>query len=120
MVGRSLAARADTELRENGGHVVVDPAGCAARAVSVVDAWHGRGVGTSLVRALRDRARTAGIRELVPDVMAENAPMLHVLRRELPAQRTVPGGRDHRSPGPLPRASMVKGAVITLPSASRN
>lgn len=70
------------------GRLVTDNDGVAELAVSVVDAWQGHGVGTRLVRALVDHARTAGVREIVAEVMADNAAMLRVLRRELPVQRT--------------------------------
>lgn len=61
-------------------------------AVSVVDAWQGRGVGTRIVRVLRERAAAHGVRELVADVLAENRAMLAVLRRELPAHRLERSG----------------------------
>ena len=42
--------------------------GRAELAVEVVDAWHGRGVGTALLRAARERATTLGYSELVAEV----------------------------------------------------
>ncbi len=58
--------------------------GRAELAVEVVDAWHGRGVGTALVRAVARRAVGLGHTELVAEVLAENAAMLALLRREFP------------------------------------
>jgi RimJ/RimL family protein N-acetyltransferase len=42
-------------------------------AVEVVDAWHRQGVGTRLVQAVCALGRSAGIREVYADVLAENA-----------------------------------------------
>jgi len=49
-------------------------------AVLVADDWHGRGIGTLLLEELTGRARRAGIREIVGDVLAHNAGMLRVVR----------------------------------------
>lgn len=46
-----------------------DQAECA---IVVTDAWHGRGVGTELMRSLGVAARRSGIRELVGASLAEN------------------------------------------------
>jgi GNAT superfamily N-acetyltransferase len=66
--------------------VRTDPAGTAELAVEVVDACHRRGVGTALVRALRERAVALGYDTLVAEVLAENGAMLGLLRREFPAR----------------------------------
>jgi RimJ/RimL family protein N-acetyltransferase len=90
------------------------PAAAAARdaadiALTVVDAWQGRGVGLTLARELL-RRRPPGITRLVTTVSADNAPALALLSRlgtgirrpdsrgtyevtvELPAETTAPGG----------------------------
>jgi GNAT superfamily N-acetyltransferase len=73
--------------------VVLGP-GRAELAVEVVDAWHGRGVGTRLVRAARDRAVELGYRELVAEVLAENFAMLTVMRQVFPIVRTSRVGSE--------------------------
>ena len=60
-------------------------------AVSVVDDWQGRGVGTSLLRCLAGRAREEGISRFKGMMLATNVEMLDLARRLGPA-RVV--GRD--------------------------
>jgi GNAT superfamily N-acetyltransferase len=49
-------------------------------AVVVVDAWQNQGIGTLLLHRLLAAARERGIRYLKGQIMADNAPMLHILR----------------------------------------
>jgi GNAT superfamily N-acetyltransferase len=67
---------------------VVDRPGRAELAYEVVDAWHGRGVGTRLVGALIGAARAAGLEELHATVLPENEASLALLRRHLPTARS--------------------------------
>jgi acetyltransferase len=53
----------------------------AEMAVAVLDAWHGRGVGTALLEALVARAREEGVERFTASVLAENSPMLDLLRQ---------------------------------------
>ncbi len=55
--------------------------------VVVADAWQGKGVGTSLTRALAARARARGAAAIAMDVLAENRVMLAVIARNFPAAR---------------------------------
>lgn len=48
-------------------------------AVAVIDAWHGRGVGTVLLALLIDRAREEGIERFLGTVLSRNRPMLELL-----------------------------------------
>jgi GNAT superfamily N-acetyltransferase len=48
-------------------------------AVAVADEWQGRGVGTTLLHGLADRARDEGIRRLTALMLAENDAMAHLL-----------------------------------------
>jgi GNAT superfamily N-acetyltransferase len=50
-------------------------------AVTVVDAWQGRGLGTLLLEAISARARDEGIRTFTALVLARNEEMLHLFER---------------------------------------
>jgi len=50
-------------------------------ALTVVDDWQGRGLGTELLAQLSGRARAAGIRRFTALVSADNAAMIALLRR---------------------------------------
>jgi RimJ/RimL family protein N-acetyltransferase len=62
-------------------------------AVTVVDAWQGRGLGTELTRQLTERAKQAGIDRFTALVTHENAAAAGLLR----AVRARLTGRDHES-----------------------
>ncbi len=49
-------------------------------AVTIVDDWQGRGLGTELLAQLSDRARREGIRRFIALVAADNAAVLGLLR----------------------------------------
>jgi RimJ/RimL family protein N-acetyltransferase len=53
----------------------------AEAAVTVIDDWQGRGLGTALLRALTDRAREEGIDRFTCLVLAENREMIELLER---------------------------------------
>jgi GNAT superfamily N-acetyltransferase len=63
-------------------------------AVEVVDRWQGRGVGTQLLRAARDRAADIGYRELVGEMLAVNAAAHAALRRVFLVTRVRRHGSD--------------------------
>ena len=50
-------------------------------AITIVDEWHGRGLGIELLTRLSDRARQAGIRRFTALVAAENRAMIGLLRK---------------------------------------
>jgi acetyltransferase len=49
-------------------------------AVTIADAWQGRGIGRRLLAILIDSARRHGLQRLVGEVLATNAPMLQLAR----------------------------------------
>jgi RimJ/RimL family protein N-acetyltransferase len=61
-------------------YIVVEP-GQAEVAFAVVDAYQGQGLGTLLMRHLAALARTAGLRQLVAEVLPDNASMLKVFEK---------------------------------------
>jgi RimJ/RimL family protein N-acetyltransferase len=73
------------EIDENGRHtiigggryIVTNPAE-AEIAFVVIDAYQGQGIGTLLMRHLAVIARTRGLKELIADVLPENAAMRKV------------------------------------------
>jgi GNAT superfamily N-acetyltransferase len=75
----------------------------AELAVEVVDAWHGRGIGTRLGHWIRDRASALGFTELVAETAAGNSSAQALTRKVFP---------DH--------AARREGTVIvfTIPVAS--
>jgi RimJ/RimL family protein N-acetyltransferase len=56
-----------------------DQPATAEIAVTVNDAWQGRGVGTVLLRRLADYARTRGVARFSAVILAQNAPMLKLI-----------------------------------------
>ena len=50
-------------------------------AFAIVDEYQGQGIGAALLRHLTAIARSAGLRKLIAEVLAENAPMLKVFER---------------------------------------
>jgi len=57
-------------------------------AVTVVDDWQGRGLGTLLLQVISARARGEGVRIFTAQMLASNGEMMHLLR-ELGAVRIV-------------------------------
>jgi acetyltransferase len=76
------------ERREDGpdrtvgvSRLIRDPAGAEAEFAVVVDAsWKGQGLARALMERLFDWGRQVGVREVVGQVLAENAPMLAFVR----------------------------------------
>ena len=84
-------------------------------AVEVVDRWQGRGVGTQLLHAARNRAAELGYRELVGEMLVVNAAVHAVLRRVFPVMRVRRDGSELTVTMPvddeLARANRVEGLV---------
>jgi GNAT superfamily N-acetyltransferase len=62
-----------------GGRYIVTEPGQGEVAFVVIDAYQGLGIGAMLTRHLASLARVAGLKELVADVLPENAAMRKVL-----------------------------------------
>ena len=60
-------------------------------AVTVIDSWQRRGLGTALLRELGQRAAAEGIRHFTAEILAENWPMLTLARQLGPAETTGHG-----------------------------
>jgi len=61
-------------------------------AITVLDSWQRRGLGTILLRELAQRAAEAGIRYFVAEILAENRPMVTLAQRLGDAEITGDGG----------------------------
>jgi RimJ/RimL family protein N-acetyltransferase len=80
----ALGAVSDADARGVGVARYVrdaDDPQAAEIAVTVVDDWQGRGLGTELLSQLSGRARQAGIRRFTALVSADNAAMAGLLRK---------------------------------------
>jgi GNAT superfamily N-acetyltransferase len=66
----------------------------AELAVEVVDAWHGRGIGTELVRAVAERGRALGHTQIVADVLADNRAAIRLLAATFPVLSSVQDGPE--------------------------
>jgi RimJ/RimL family protein N-acetyltransferase len=64
-----------------GGRYIVSGEGKAEMAFTIDDEHQGQGIGTTLVRHLGAIARSAGIKELVAEVLPENVAMLKVFEK---------------------------------------
>jgi RimJ/RimL family protein N-acetyltransferase len=69
----------------------------AEPAVTVVDHWQGRGLGTVLLEEITQRARAAGVKRFTATVLATNEPMLAML--------------EHIDTAPVKR---MEGGVLTI------
>ena len=85
-------------------------------AVEVVDHWQGRGVGTQLLQAARERAVAMGYRELVGELLVVNTAVVAVLRRVFPVSRVRRDGSEltitlvldsEQAPASLPTEGLV-------------
>ena len=70
-----------TPVIAGGGRYVVTKPGQAEVAFAVVDQYQGQGIGMTLVRHLAAIARSAGIRELIAEVLPHNAAMLKAFEK---------------------------------------
>jgi RimJ/RimL family protein N-acetyltransferase len=61
-------------------YIVVEP-GKAEVAFVVVDEYQGQGLGTLLMRHLAELARAAGLRQLIAEILPDNASMLKVFEK---------------------------------------
>jgi len=80
----ALVAQLDEDRRPaivGGGRYIVTQPGQAEIAFIVVDAYQGQGIGTMLMRHLAVLARDAGLKELVAEVLPENAAMLKLFKK---------------------------------------
>lgn len=68
-----------------------DEPAIAEAAITVADSHQGRGLGTVLLRVLVAAARERGIEAFRAYVLADNAPMLHILARHGPVKRSTGG-----------------------------
>jgi len=80
----ALVAVLDEEGRRviaGGGRYVVFQPGKAEVAFTVVDQYQGLGIGAALMHHLAVIARSAGLRELVAEVLPDNVSMLKVFEK---------------------------------------
>jgi len=64
-----------------GARYIMQQPGKAEVAFAVLDRYQGLGIGAALMRHLAAIARGAGLRELVAEVLSDNAPMLKVFEK---------------------------------------
>jgi RimJ/RimL family protein N-acetyltransferase len=64
-----------------GGRYIVTEPGKAEIAFVVIDDYQGQGLGTLLMRHLATIASSAGLKELIAEVLPENAPMRKVFSK---------------------------------------
>lgn len=76
----ALVAVLDGEIAGGGRYIASEP-GRAEVAFAVDDEHQGRGIASALIRHLIAIAREAGLRELIAEVLPDNAPMLKVFER---------------------------------------
>jgi RimJ/RimL family protein N-acetyltransferase len=77
----ALAHENEHEVIIAGGRYIVTEPGKAEIAFIVIDDYQGRGLGTLLMRHLAVLARSAGLKELIADVLPENAAMRKVFSK---------------------------------------
>ena len=100
----------------------------AEAAVTVIDGWQGRGVGTALLDLLAERARAEGITHFTGLLLAENREMLdllegvaqiHVVERQ-PGTIEIEAELPQRGAGPHLQGMLGQAARASASSSSRN
>jgi acetyltransferase len=79
-------------------------------AVTVIDSWQRRGLGTVLLRELAQRAAQEGIRYFTAEILADNRPMLTLAHRLGPAE-TIHDGTTVSARIELPAAPQQTATV---------
>jgi RimJ/RimL family protein N-acetyltransferase len=74
----ALLEEAGQPMIVGGARYIIVPSGEAEIAFAVDDAYQGKGIGTALMRHLIVLAGQAGLKELIADVLPDNAAMLKV------------------------------------------
>jgi len=69
------------EVIVGGARYIVSRPGCAEVAFAIDDPHQRLGIATHMIRHLIEIARTAGLKEFVAEVLAENLPMLKIFAR---------------------------------------
>jgi RimJ/RimL family protein N-acetyltransferase len=80
----ALVALAEEDGRSviiGGGRYIVTEPGTAEIAFVVIDDYQGQGIGTLLMRHVAVLARRAGLRELIAEILPENAAMRKVFSK---------------------------------------
>src|SRR5262249_30335695 len=77
----AVMEEAGREVIVGGGRYIVVQPGQAEVAFTVIDQYHGLGIGRALMSNLATVARNAGIGELIADVLPDNAAMLAVFKK---------------------------------------
>src|SRR5271166_6664536 len=75
-----------------GGRYIVVAPGKAEVSFAVIDEYQAKGIGSALMRHLAAIGREMGLKELVAEVLADNAPMLKVFARSGLAMNTMHEG----------------------------
>jgi len=100
-------------------------------AVTVVDGWQGRGVGSALLRRLSQRAVEVGVHHFTAEILAENRTMLAMLpnlgRVETRADGSVVSARIEIAQPPQPTRhglldllrAAARGEIVCVPTALR-
>ena len=83
-------------------------------AFSVVDAWHGRGVGRRLLVALRHRAVDPGFTRIVAHVMVGNRAAQRLLWSVLPEGSATRSGMALEFTAPLPARPAVPSVALAV------
>jgi GNAT superfamily N-acetyltransferase len=79
-----------------GGRYVLVANDRAEVAVTVIDTYQGKGLGTIFLKHLITVARSAGLRQFIAEVLSENRPMLHVFQHSgLPMSVQSASGVTH-------------------------
>jgi GNAT superfamily N-acetyltransferase len=98
--------------------VQAGPPGVAEVAVTVVDDWQGRGVGTALLELLSERAREEGVERFTSLVLGTNTEMIDLLRRLGRVEIIRRDGPTVEYEAELPPASIDPGIKALLREAA--